>query len=70
MSGSAVAAVTRDNEGIGLKIVRAQRRQLLGDAVACAGHSQAAVARLWEGRLNLLPDQLDINSVDGLWGTF
>uniref|UniRef100_A0A8B9MQY4 Uncharacterized protein n=1 Tax=Accipiter nisus TaxID=211598 RepID=A0A8B9MQY4_9AVES len=55
MSGNAVAVVTWGNKGIGFTIVRAQRRQFRGDAVA-----YAAV-------LYLLPHQLDVNSVLGLW---
>ena len=46
MPGNAVAVVTWDDKGIGFTIVRAQWRQFLGDAVACAGCSQAAVAKL------------------------
>lgn len=67
MSGNAVAVVTWDDKEIGFTIVRAQWRQFLGDAVACAGCSQAAAAKLWEWKLNLLPHQLDINSVQGRW---
>uniref|UniRef100_A0A8C0APT0 Uncharacterized protein n=1 Tax=Buteo japonicus TaxID=224669 RepID=A0A8C0APT0_9AVES len=58
MSGNAVAVVTWGIKGIGFTIVRAQRRQFLGDA---------AVAKLWEWKLYLLPHQLDVNSVQGLW---
>jgi len=69
MPGNAVAVATQDHKGTEFTIVRAQWRQLPGDAVARAGCSQAAVAELWERKPNLLPHQLDINSVQGPWGT-
>lgn len=46
MPGNVVNGVTWDNRGIGFTIVRAQWGQFLGDATACAGCSQAAVAKL------------------------
>lgn len=62
MAGNAVTVVTWNSKGPGLTIVRAQWRHFIGDAMACAGAVQAAVAKLWEWKLYRLLYQLDIDS--------
>ena len=64
MPGSAVTGVTWDNRGIGFTIVRAHWGHLLGNAMACAGCSQAAVAKLG---MEALPASVSTGCRQDIW---